>query len=44
MRIVVELKKDADAEVVLNQLYQYTPLQTTFRSSTSPWSTASPRR
>ena len=30
LRIVVELKKDADAEVVLNQLYQYTPLQTTF--------------
>ncbi|MBM4396418.1 MAG: DNA gyrase subunit A, partial [Deltaproteobacteria bacterium] len=30
MRIVVELKKDADAQVVLNQLFAMTPLQTTF--------------
>jgi DNA gyrase subunit A len=30
MRIVVELKRDAMADVVLNQLYRYTPLQTTF--------------
>ena len=30
MRIVVELKKDADSNVVLNKLYRYTPLQTTF--------------
>ena len=30
MRIVVELKKDADSHVVLNQLYRYTYLQTTF--------------
>ncbi len=30
MRIVVELKKDADSRVVLNQLYRFTPLQTTF--------------
>jgi len=30
MRIVVELKRDADANVALNKLYQYTPLQTTF--------------
>lgn len=30
MRIVVELKKDADADIVLNKLYRYTPLQTTF--------------
>ncbi len=29
-RIVVELKKGADARVVENQLYQYTPLQQTF--------------
>ena len=28
LRIVVELKKDADAEIVLNKLYRYTPLQT----------------
>jgi DNA gyrase subunit A len=30
MRIVVELKRDALADVVLNQLYRYTPLQTSF--------------
>jgi len=30
MRIVVELSKDANSEVVLNQLYQHTRLQTTF--------------
>ena len=30
MRIVIELKRDAMAEVVLNQLYRYTPLQTSF--------------
>jgi DNA gyrase subunit A len=30
MRIVVELKKGAEPEVVVNQLYQYTPLQSTF--------------
>ncbi|MFA5553434.1 MAG: DNA gyrase subunit A [Phycisphaerae bacterium] len=30
LRIVVELKKDADANVALNKLFQYTPLQTTF--------------
>jgi DNA gyrase subunit A len=29
-RVVVELKKDANAEVILNQLYRYTPLQTSF--------------
>ncbi|MBX3598609.1 MAG: DNA gyrase subunit A [Rhizobiaceae bacterium] len=29
-RVVVELKKDAVADVVLNQLYRYTPLQTSF--------------
>jgi len=30
LRIVVDLKKDADAEIVLNKLYRYTLLQTTF--------------
>jgi DNA gyrase subunit A len=30
MRIVVELKRDAVADVVLNQLYRYTPLQQSF--------------
>jgi DNA gyrase subunit A len=30
MRIVIELKRDASADVLLNQLYRYTPLQTSF--------------
>ncbi len=30
MRVVVELKRDASAEVVLNQLYRFTPLQSAF--------------
>jgi DNA gyrase subunit A len=30
MRVVVELKKDADPQVVLNQLFALTPLQCTF--------------
>ena len=30
MRIVIELKRDANAEIVLNNLYKYTQLQTTF--------------
>jgi DNA gyrase subunit A len=30
MRIVIELKRDAVAEVVLNQLYRYTALQSSF--------------
>lgn len=30
VRLIVELKRDADPDVVLNQLYQYSPLQTTF--------------
>ncbi|WES32250.1 DNA gyrase subunit A [Varunaivibrio sulfuroxidans] len=30
VRVVVEVKRDAMAEIVLNQLYRYTPLQTSF--------------
>ncbi len=30
MRLVIELKKGEDPEVIRNQLFQYTPLQTTF--------------
>jgi len=30
VRVVVELKRDATAEVVLNQLYRFTPMQTSF--------------
>ena len=33
LRIVVELKKDADEEIALNKLYRYTSLQTTFAIS-----------
>ena len=29
-RVVVEIKRDAMADVVLNQLYRFTPLQSTF--------------
>ena len=30
MRVVIELKRDAMADVVLNQLYRFSPLQSTF--------------
>ena len=30
MRLVIELKRDANPKVVLNKLYKHTPLQTTF--------------
>ena len=30
VRLVVELKRDANAQVVLNQLYKHTPMQTNF--------------
>jgi DNA gyrase subunit A len=30
LRIVVDMKKEAEAEVALNKLYRYTPLQSTF--------------
>ncbi len=30
MRIVIELKRDAQSTIVLNQLYKHTPMQTTF--------------
>ncbi len=30
IRIIVDLKRDANPQVVLNKLYRYTPLQTTF--------------
>ncbi|MGH8986645.1 MAG: DNA gyrase subunit A [Acidimicrobiia bacterium] len=29
-RLVIELKRDANAQIVLNQLYKHTPMQTTF--------------
>ena len=30
VRVVIELKRDAEPEIVLNQLFRYTPLQTSF--------------
>ncbi len=30
LRVVIEIRRDAVAEVILNQLFRYTPLQTTF--------------
>ena len=30
MRVVIELKRDAVADVVLNQVYRFSPLQTSF--------------
>ncbi|PKL45985.1 MAG: DNA gyrase subunit A [Planctomycetes bacterium HGW-Planctomycetes-1] len=33
MRIVVEVKKDAEEQVALNKIYKYTPLQSTFAIS-----------
>ncbi len=30
VRVVVELKRDASSDIVLNQLYRYTPLQSSF--------------
>jgi DNA gyrase subunit A len=30
LRIVIELKRDAQSNIVLNQLYKHTPMQTTF--------------
>ncbi|MFN5018193.1 DNA gyrase subunit A [Bradyrhizobium sp.] len=32
-RVVIELKRDAVADVVLNQLYKFTPLQTSFAAN-----------
>ncbi len=34
VRVVIELKREAMAEVVLNQLYRFTPLQTSFGVNT----------
>jgi len=33
-RVVIELKRDATPDVVLNQLYRFTPLQSTFGANT----------
>ena len=33
IRVVIELKKDVDTNIILNQLYRHTSLQTTFNSN-----------
>ena len=33
-RVVIELRRDAERDLLLNQLYQFTPLQTTFSANT----------
>ena len=33
VRVVIELKKDVDSNIILNQLYKHTQLQTTFNSN-----------
>ncbi len=33
VRLVIELKRDANAQVVLNQLYKHTPMQTSFAAN-----------
>ena len=33
VRVVIELKKDVDANIILNQLYKHTLMQTTFNSN-----------
>ena len=33
MRVVIELKRDANADVILNQLYRWSPMQTSFGSN-----------
>ena len=39
MRIVIELKRDAQPRVILNQLFKHTQMQTTFGANMlSPWS------
>ena len=33
VRVVIELKKDVDSNIILNQLYKHTLIQTTFNSN-----------
>ena len=43
VRVVIELKRDADSDIVLNQLYRYTPLQTELRRQHAGAATAAGR-
>jgi DNA gyrase subunit A len=42
-RVVIELKRDAMADVVLNQLYRFTPLQTNFAANILALDTGRPQ-
>lgn len=44
IRVVVELKRGASAQVVLNKLYKYTPLETTFGANFLVIADNNPRR
>lgn len=44
VRIVVELKRDSEGEVVLNQLYRYTSLQTSFGVNSLALDQGQPRK
>jgi len=44
MRVVVELKKDAPGDVILNQLYRFTPLQSSFAVNTLALDRGRPRQ
>jgi len=44
MRVVVELKRDASADVVLNQLYRFTPCRARSASTCWPWIAAARAR
>ena len=43
MRVVIELKRNENAEVVLNQLYKLTQLQDSSVSTWWPWVDGQPR-
>ena len=44
VRIVIELKRDAHGEIVLNQLFKYTPLQTSFGANILALNNGRPER
>jgi len=44
MRVVVELRKDAPGDVILNQLYRFTPLQSSFAVNTLALDRGRPRQ
>ena len=43
MRVVIELKRDAPGDVILNQLYRFTPLQSSFAVNTLALDRGRPR-